>query len=187
MAQFETGSFATSYIPTTTASVIRSADVCSITGSAFSGFYNPLEGSLFTSAIFNAPVTYAPSQGICDINDTTTANRLRMIRSNTTGFGSFANTSNSTQNVTLSTTVALQPLVIQKYSSGFKLDDYVFYINNVQIGNDNLGAMPISVTTLTIGDVSAGFTPRLYLNGTISALRYFRKRLDNVKLQTITV
>jgi hypothetical protein len=67
------------------------------------------------------------------------------------------------------------------------LDDYAFYINNSQIGTDNLGAMPISVTTFTIGDASAAFSPRLYLNGTISAIRYYRKRLPNAKLQALTV
>jgi hypothetical protein len=186
-AQLEAGSFATSYIPTTTTSVIRSTDVCSITGSAFTGFYNPVEGSLSASVIFNAPAANAISQAIIDINDTTLANRLRLTRTNTTGFPALNNTSNSTANVSIAGSVALQPLTTQKYSSGFKLDDYVFCVNNTQVGTDNLGAMPISVTTFTIGDASAAFSPRLYLNGTISSIRYFRKRLPNEKLQALTV
>ena len=43
-AQLEVGSFPTSYIPTTTAAVTRSADLASITGSAFSGWYRQDEG-----------------------------------------------------------------------------------------------------------------------------------------------
>ena len=187
MCQFEAGTFATSYIPTTTASVVRSADVCSISGAGFTGMWNALEGSLLTSAIFNAPVAYGTSQATVDINDNTTANRLRFFRGSASGFGSFANTSNSTQNVSIVATSASQPFTTQKYASGFKLDDYAFYINNSQIGTDNLGAMPISPTTFTIGDASAAFSPRLYLNGTISSIRYYRKRLPNAKLQAITV
>ena len=186
-AQLEAGSFATSYIPTVASTVVRSADVCSITGANFTSFYNPVEGSLATSAIFNAPVANATSQAIVDINDTTTANRLRLFRTNSNGFGNLANTSNSTQNVTIASTVSSQPFITQKYASGFKLDDYAFYINNSQIGTDNLGAMPISVTTFTIGDASSGFTPRLYLNGTLAAIRYYRKRLPNAKLAQLTV
>jgi hypothetical protein len=80
---------------------------------------------------------------------------------------------------------AVQPLVTNKYSAGFKLDDYAFYLNNAQIGTDNLGAMVVSPTTLTIGDASAGGV-RQYTNGTISAIRYYRKRLPNAKLQALT-
>jgi hypothetical protein len=45
-AQVEAGAFATSYIPTTTAAVTRNADVASITGSAFSGWYNSTAGTM---------------------------------------------------------------------------------------------------------------------------------------------
>jgi hypothetical protein len=127
------------------------------------------------------------SQALVDINDTTTANRLRMTRANLTGLPGLNNTSNSTQNVQIVGATALQPLTTQKYSSGFKLDDYALYVNNTQIGTDNLGAMPISVTTFTIGDASAAFSPRLRLNGTIAAIRYYRKRLPNAKLAQLTV
>jgi hypothetical protein len=44
-AQLEAGALPTSYIPTTTAAVTRSADVASITGSAFSGWYRQDEGT----------------------------------------------------------------------------------------------------------------------------------------------
>ena len=187
MCQFEAGSFATSYIPTTTASVVRSADVCSISGAGFTGMWNALEGSLFTSAIFNAPVVYGVSQAIVDINDTTNFNRLRLTRANGSGFAAFNNTSNLTLNASIIASTATQPFVIQKWSAGFKLDDFVFYTNNSQIGSDNSGAMIVSPTTFTIGDASAGFSPRLYLNGTISSIRYYRKRLDNSKLASLTV
>ena len=185
MCQFEAGSFATSYIPTTTSSVVRSADVCSISGSGFTGMWNDLEGSLFTSAIFNAPVAYGSGQVLVDVNDTTSTNRLRYIRNLSTGTPTLANTSNSTLNVLISGSTALQPVVAQKYSAGFKLDDYVLYVNNSQIGTDSIGAMIVSPTTLTIGDSSAG-AARQYVNGTISAIRYYRKRLDNSKLASLT-
>ena len=186
LCQFEAGSFPTSYIPTTTASVVRSADVCSISGAGFTGMWNATEGSLFTSAIFNAPVAYGTGQLLVDVNDGTTANRLRYFRSTPSGAAAMLNTSSNNQNVFILASTALQPFVTQKYSTGFKLNDYAFYVNNSQIGTDNLGAMVVSPTTLTIGDASAGAT-RQYANGTISSIRYYRKRLDNAKLQALTV
>jgi hypothetical protein len=44
-AQMEEGTFATSYIPTTTAPVTRACDFASITGTNFSSWYNPLQGT----------------------------------------------------------------------------------------------------------------------------------------------
>jgi len=46
-AQVEVGSFPTSYIPTTTTALTRSADVAEITGSNFSSWYNQSEGSFY--------------------------------------------------------------------------------------------------------------------------------------------
>jgi hypothetical protein len=43
--QVEVGGFATSYIPTTGATVQRAADVCQITGTNFSAWYNQSEGT----------------------------------------------------------------------------------------------------------------------------------------------
>jgi hypothetical protein len=186
-AQLEAGSFATSYIPTVASSVVRSADVCSITGSDFSGFYNSLEGSLLTSVRFNSPITNTNAQALVDINDATTANRLRYFRNVTNGFPRTLNTSNSSINVDIIGSVALSPFVTQKFSIGFKANDYAFYVNTSQIGTDNLAALPISPTTLTIGNAGSGVTPQIPLNGTISSLRYFSKRLPNAKLQTLTV
>jgi hypothetical protein len=48
-AQLEAGAFPTSYIPTTTAAVTRSADVASISGSNFSSWYRQDEGTFFWS------------------------------------------------------------------------------------------------------------------------------------------
>ena len=186
MAQFEAGSFATSYIPTGATSVIRSADVCSISGSDFGGMWNALEGSLSTSAIFNAPVAYANAQSIIDVNDTTVANRLRIVRNGTTGFMSLSNTSSNSQNVSIFSASAAQPFIQLKASAGFKLNDYAFYVNNSQVGTDNVGTMIVLPTTLSIGDFSAGAGTRP-TNGTISSIRYYKKRLTNAKLQALTV
>ncbi len=51
--QVENGAFITSYIPTTASTVTRSADVVSITGTNFSSWYNPSEGTVFANINMN--------------------------------------------------------------------------------------------------------------------------------------
>ena len=186
-AQLEAGSFPTSYIPTTTASVIRSADVCSISGSAFSGFYNPLEGSLSASAIFNAPIAGLTGQIIVDVNDTTANNRTRFIRNGSTGFLQYANTVGGSQDVTIAGSTAMITGAVTKIAGCMKANDFTVYLNNVSQGVDTTCVMQTAPTTFTIGDVSSGLATRAFINGTISSIRYYRKRLSNVKLASLTV
>ena len=48
-AQLEAGSFATSFIPTGATSVTRNADFVAMTGTNFSSWYNPTQGTLYAS------------------------------------------------------------------------------------------------------------------------------------------
>lgn len=185
-AQLEAGSFATSYILTTTSALARSADVCSITGANFAGMYNPLEGSFFTSAIFNSPVAATQSQLIFDVNDTTSSNRTRLARVGGNGFPAYASSVTGVQDVTIIGTTAMITGQTAKISCCMKVNDFTAYWNNILLGSDTTANTQVSPTTLTIGEASQG-TSRSPLNGTISFIRYYRKRLPNAKLQALTV
>ena len=186
-AQLEAGLFLTSYIPTTTASVIRSADVCSITGSAFSGFYNTTEGSFATSQIFNAPLVSGAGQIVFDVNDTTNSNRTRAFRFNTTGFVGFSSTAGNIQDVTITGSTAIAAGVVTKFAGCMKANDFAIYFNNVLQGVDTTAVMLSAPTAFTLGEVSSGTPGKLPLNGTILSIRYYKKRLPNAKLQALTV
>jgi len=73
-AQLEAGAFATSYIPTTTGSLVRSADFCSITGAAFTGFYNQTEGTLVFKGM--KPAVQANGTTYISVDDNTVNERL---------------------------------------------------------------------------------------------------------------
>ena len=56
-AQLEAGSFPTSYIPTTSATVTRNADLAVMAGSNFSSWYNAGEGTFYFESTWSKPTT----------------------------------------------------------------------------------------------------------------------------------
>jgi len=77
-AQLEAGSFATSYIPTTTTSLTRNADVVSMTGTNFSNWYSSGSGA-FQIAV--TPLTATGTRPLIQADDNT-ANNIINLRQN---------------------------------------------------------------------------------------------------------
>lgn len=165
-AQLEAGAFPTSYIPTTTGPVTRSADVCSITGSAFNGFYNQTEGTM---------IIHGDSAGVNGSRwcATSPARAFELLgKTNLSYFESSGGSINAIGAITLPT----------KFGLACKLNDFQGVRNGVLGGADIIATMP-SPTTLNIGTL-LGVSD--WLNGCIISMRYYRKRLPNAKLQTLT-
>jgi len=175
MGQFETGAFPTSYIPTTTASVIRSADVCSITGSDFSGFYNPLEGTVVSNALA--------------LGFTTSNNMVYGIESGTTGVMRVFNRSAQTNRLSVSLSGAgSTPAanyntanVVYKSAVAANADGADFVIDGTQIPDVFIGSS-LSADNLKFSGISSSTS-----NNIISSFRYYKKRLPVAKLQAFTV
>jgi hypothetical protein len=176
-AQLEVGSFPTSYIPTTTASVIRSADICSITGSDFTGFYNQSEGTIVGSGSTNQPTTVAGPL-LFRTNDGTNNNVIQVgmtnspleavrpiiVASGTTTYNNKHGTA----------TVGVE----RKVGTAYKTNDAISAFNGT------LGTLDTTVTPPTNCNTSSLFSG--LGSGTISSFRYYKKRLSDAKLQTLT-
>jgi hypothetical protein len=174
-AQLEVGAFPTSYIPTTTATVTRAADVASITGSNFSSFYNQTEGTVFADgSIYNT----GANRFIVDINDSGVTEEIALYW--TTGFSSLVNNNGVSQANSFGGTVTANSRTL--HSFGYKLNDFQGYGNAVALSSDTAGTLP-TVDKLTIGSrVNSTF----WTNGTIKRLTYWPTRLSNTTLQQIT-
>ena len=177
-AQLEAGAFPTSYIPTTTASVIRSADVCSITGSAFSGFWNNNEGTVFASGDPRGSVSVAT---YLMANSGANANQVAVYRNTTTNSYGVANSGSYTANISASAANGS----FNKIAGSYITNDARAAFNNVLGTPDTSVIVPTNLTRLNIG--SSGTANSEFTNGCIFAIRYFRKPLSNAKLQTLTV
>ena len=173
-AQLEVGAFPASYIPTVAASVVRSADVCSITGADFTGMYNEAEGTMLVNA-------FTPANGnrtIFAVDDNTANEMIRLRTEGTNPF--FKVTDGGSELVAIdSGTVAANTTF--KLAGAYKLNDFASSINGGAAVTDTSGTIP-TVDRIRIGAGQSGNT----MCGCISSLRYYKKRLSDLKLQTLT-
>lgn len=169
-AQLEAGTFATSYIPTTTTSLTRSADVCSI--SSISSFYAGL-GTLYVKSQLNGASIL---NGICGFN---TSNTLQ-IAINRLVNNTRAITFGATPTITINSGTLVSTLLV-KSAFAFAANDAAFANNGTLSGTSTSVALP-SVSAFQIGSNGG----QVIQSGWISEIKYFGKRLSNTKLQSIT-
>jgi hypothetical protein len=177
-AQLELGAFATSYIPTTTTSLTRNADVVTMTGTNFSDWYNQTEGTFVTWYSSFAAVSVA-AKAVVATNDGTTANRI------------YAFVSTSGRPTMLVTTLgAVQVNMINdiisadanaKTTTAYKVDSFAVASNGGTVTTDALGTIP-TVTKLDIGC----FASATQLNGHVQRLFYYPQRLLNAETQAFS-
>jgi hypothetical protein len=181
-AQLEAGAFPTSYIPTTTATVTRSADVASISGSNFSSWFTSFGENTFYTEYAKPP--------------------------NVTGTLVEGFDGNTIVGITLNTTNNNRPRVTVRHGSSrhdsgtTNLPEYLAGNNKLAGGTSASGSASASNGTLFIGGSPAqsdwtatasigigyrgSFGPTLFLNGTIRRLTYWPTRLPNSTLQAVT-
>jgi hypothetical protein len=184
-AQLEAGSFLTSYIPTTTASVVRSADVCSITGSNFSGFYNQSEGAAFVdfSLVSGFSIT-GRAMPLFWVSNNTFNETVRIGSATSSLFPVIDSTvGGSLTRATSSTAASLSSR--NKTAGAYKAGGIGISTNGSVAVVASLASITNLANRLDIGGYhpASGLSP---LCGHIAAVRYFEKRLTDAKLQSLT-
>jgi hypothetical protein len=177
-AQLEAGAFPTSYIPTTTATVTRSADVASIGSSAFSSWYRQDEGTVF--AEFGTIGSTGATQPALQFNNGADTTRT-MVSRRGDGKAGLNVVVSSVTSCDLDSGVTLAVGSIVKTASVYKLDDFAIVANASSAVVDTSGSIPTN-DRANIGSRIAG----TYLNGLIRRLTYWPTRLSNSTLQQLT-
>ena len=166
--QLEAGAYATSYIPTTTASVTRNADSCS--KSSISSLIGQTEGTIFVDLNIDSRLSYT----YLFLRNSIASNYIGFSIYNDRIRGEVANSS------------SVQALIdyINSNTGRYKLaicyksNDFAFYLNGTLIGTDTSGTVP---TTDTLD---------LYFNATngirINSCAIWKTRLANSELATLT-
>ena len=172
-AQLEVGSFPTSYIPTTTGTLARGADVCSITGGNFNNFYNQSEGTFLSSTqLFSVGNDYSASYW--NVFNPPNYMRLSVYSQTSTQEASYLQNNDGT----LYSIVASELSRISRTAGAYQL-------NNARIVKN--GTLGVLDTTFTPYSNLISLTIMSQASGTINSLRYYRKRLPDAKLQALTV
>jgi hypothetical protein len=175
-AQAETGSGASSYIPTGASTATRNPDSCVMTGTNFSSWFNATEGTLLAHAIRGRTSDIGR---IATVNDNT-ANESIELAADTSGEFIVVDGGSTLANITPGTVTANTAF---KIAGAYKLNDVQAALGGTLGTADTSVTLP-TVDRLMIGQ-QAGGSP-VYLNGTISLLKYWPTRLTNAQLQSLT-
>jgi hypothetical protein len=178
-AQLEVGAFPTSYIPTTTTSLTRSADVARVT--TLSPWFNASEGTIYAESL----VLSITNQRIASFNDGSVGNRIIISRGTGSGGNVNGNVSagGSPQVSALTFGTSIPAATITKAAFAYKLDDFAGSVNGGAAVADTSGTIP-TVNILALGSGEALGTNSL--NGYLRRITYYNTRLPNAQLQALT-
>ena len=178
-AQSESGAFVSSYIPTTTATVTRNADVASKTG--VSSWIGQTQGTIFAE-IDVKKLLGIQSRYILNISDNTANNRVYIAFS-----GASSNVlrarifTGGVQQASIDTGT-ISSLGTYKLAFAYNNNDAVLYVNGVQIGTDTSVTVP-ACSKLNVCTNQAGANP---FDDGINQAAIFTTRLTNSQLQSLT-
>ena len=160
-AQVEAGSFATSYIPTTSAALTRNADVATITGSNFTSFWNSAQGGATVQA---TPSTVSGIRPLVQYDDGT-ANEIIALRGNTTNPELYIVDGGTPQAQLDAGTIAA--------NTTYSLTGW-WATNDCRARKDSGAAVTDATATIpTVTQARIGSDGTNYLNGTIATIDYY--------------
>lgn len=164
--QVEDGAFATSYIQTVASTVARAEDVPLMSGTNFSDWFNPAEGTFLVEADTFKPTTLAASATAVAVSDGTANERflLRFLTGNAEGAIVDGNV------VQAQMQQAYTPNSVERLALAYKADNFAFARNGVLAATDFVGTLP------TVDRLNFGAPP---LNGHVRRLFYWPKALPD--------
>lgn len=180
MAQWELGSFASSYIPTAGSTVTRAADLVTLAGTLFP--LNQTEGTLYSK--FMMMGLTANNQYTLGLDDGTNAERIALIRSVASSKASFiivdsSNAQLGSDGIISSATLAA--LTQYKAAGAYKLNDSAAALIGDTVQTDIVCTMP-TTTQMVVGGLAASSRP---LMGWLFEVAYFPVRKDNATLAVL--
>jgi len=182
-AQLEAGSFPTSYIPTTGTVVTRTADVASITGTDFSSWYNQSEGTVLCSYKSDSILTATNFPRIYAFNAIAGGSNTFQTIYVTAGKMNILVYADSGSLLRVENALNAETSGITGFS--YKTNESVGFINGT-LSTQGRTSAPTNTDIIRLDIGGDSDFPTRILNGTISRLTYWPKRLPDLELQQLT-
>lgn len=176
-AQIEAAGFATSYIPTVSASATRSADVATMVGNNFTNWYNETNGTISVNA--DTVVPSGSSSAILSFQDAASA------ATNRHQLSFYTACSATVLSGTVQANLGANTLQFLKSAYAYQDNNFGFSANGTTTVVDPSGTVPLSIGYATLGKWDYGAAPSL--NGHIKSVSYYNTRLTDAQLQAITL
>jgi len=169
-AQLESGSFPTSYIPTSGTAVTRSAETA--TGAGNSTTFNDSEGVLMAEI---AALADDGTNRYISLSDGTTSNRVNIFFDSSNNLRGFYN--GLSGSITINTDIKLNNKIAFKYKSG----DSSFWFNGFEVATraDSLSLSGLDSVSFDLGGGSDFY-------GKTKQIQYFDSVLDSQQLEQLT-
>jgi hypothetical protein len=177
-AQLETGSIATSYIPTTTAAVTRGADVVTLSG-AVSGCIGQTEGTIYAEFEYK---TNTAERRLIALSNGTASDRVMIWTLN---------------NILYAQVEGNSVILANPISAGYHKVAFAYQQNGVSgtlfasldggaVVSGTSAAFPASLTDINIGKSEATAISAFFWNANIRAAALYTTRLTNAELAALT-
>jgi hypothetical protein len=177
-AQLEAGAFPTSYIPTTTTALTRSADVAQV--NTLSPWYNASEGTIYSEG---SVASFAATPAITSFSDGTDTGNLIQTNTSSLGvvrlrvtIGGVAQVNNISSGVTATANTTF------KSASTYKASDFAISVNAAAAATQASGSVP-TPTQLRFMQTGSGGS---IFTGYLRRITYYPRRLSNAELVSIT-
>jgi hypothetical protein len=183
--QLETSSgdttYSTSYIPTGATPVARSADVCTISSTAFSGFFNSSAGTLVAKCVGS---TNPNASYLAITNGDVAVNSIHLDNDPANETSRSVYYSGGSAVAILDDEVSWR--TFNRFATAYAVNDFVSCINGGTIQTDTSGALPVGLNQMVIG--GDGRSSKIYWTGKcIDSIKYYNKRLSNSIVKSLTI
>ena len=173
-SQFESNSYLTSYIKTTSAAVTRSAETAN--GSGDAATFNDSEGVLMAELLWTA----TSSNIYISIDDNTSNNRILIYSNSTDDIKALVGSGGYTQ--VAFTATNQDPTTFSKVAIKYKENDFALWINGIKLLTDTVGSTPIGLSNCGFR-AGGGTNP---FNGLAKQIQYYDTALTDSELETLT-